>query len=119
MTIGFDEIEKRYHGMVWGFNYINPEIMELMQEFQHQYLNHVNPYTRLAYKEDPAVLGVLITNENDVTQHIRPSPAQGKQRSRSLRDFHARIRQIRPAVGPAGGQGLVHLVTGAEQDLPQ
>ena len=70
MTIGFDEIEKKYHGMVWGFNYVNPEVMALMREFQDQYLNHKNSYTRLAYKEDPAVLGVLITNENDLTEHM-------------------------------------------------
>jgi hypothetical protein len=34
------------------------------------YLNHVNSYTGLAYKDDPAVISVLITNENDLTQHF-------------------------------------------------
>jgi hypothetical protein len=57
-------------GTVWGFNYVNPDLMDLMKEFQHQYLNHVNPYTKFAYKDDPAVLGVLITNENDLTFHF-------------------------------------------------
>ena len=40
-----------------------------MKEFQHDYLNHVNRYTKLRYKDDPAVMGVLITNENDLTNH--------------------------------------------------
>jgi hypothetical protein len=66
---GWDEIA-RAKGIIWGFNYINPELIKLMKEFQHQYLSHVNRYTGLAYKDDPAVVGVLITNENDLTFHF-------------------------------------------------
>jgi hypothetical protein len=69
VTVGFDEI-KRSHGLVTGFSYFNQDVLRLMQEFQHQYLNHVNRYTRLAYKDDPAIVGVLITNENDLTTHF-------------------------------------------------
>ena len=68
VTVGFDEIS-RNHGFTSGFNYFNPDVRNLMQEFQHHLLQHVNPYTRLAYKDDPAVVGVLITNENDLTFH--------------------------------------------------
>jgi hypothetical protein len=66
---GFAEVE-RNHGNVAGFSYFNPELAALMREFQHQYLTHVNRHTRLAYKDDPAVVGVLITNENDLTFHL-------------------------------------------------
>ncbi len=69
VTIGFDEIKRNRNGMVWGFNYFNDELRDLMQEFQHQYLSHVNRYTGLAYKDDPVVVGIQITNENDLTQH--------------------------------------------------
>ena len=69
VTAGFDEI-KRNNGHFFGFNYFNQDIQRLMREFQHQYLSHVNPYTRLAYKDDPAVMAVLITNENDLTAHF-------------------------------------------------
>jgi hypothetical protein len=65
---GWEEIT-RAKGIVWGFNYINPQLIDLMKEFQHQYLSHVNRYTGLASKDDPAVVGVLITNENDLTFH--------------------------------------------------
>ncbi len=65
---GREEIA-RAKGIIWGFNYINPQLIALMKEFQHQYLSHVNRYTGLAYKDDPAVIGVLITNENDLTFH--------------------------------------------------
>jgi hypothetical protein len=68
VTVGFDEIKKN-HGYVNAFSYFNQDVQRLMREFQHQYLSHVNRYTRLAYKDDPAVLAVLITNENDLTQH--------------------------------------------------
>jgi hypothetical protein len=69
VAIGFDEIQ-RAGGHVLGFNYYNRDLVALMREFQHQFLNHVNPYTRLAYQADPAVVGVLISNENDLTQHF-------------------------------------------------
>ena len=69
VSLGRDEIARAGNSF-FGFNYINPELLNLMKEFQHQYLGHVNRYTGLAYKDDPAVLGVLITNENDLTFHF-------------------------------------------------
>lgn len=69
VTVGRDEIA-RAKGIMWGFNYLNPQLIHLMQEFQHQYLSHVNQYTSLAYKDDPAIVGVLISNENDLTFHF-------------------------------------------------
>ncbi len=66
---GFNEI-KKYGGNVYGFSYINKDVIRLMEEFQRQLVTHVNRYTRLAYKDDPAIVGVLITNENDFTHHF-------------------------------------------------
>ena len=53
-----------------GFNYYNTSIQALMKAFNQAYLSHVNPYTQLALKDDPAVFSILITNENDLTQHF-------------------------------------------------
>lgn len=53
-----------------GFNYYNESIQSAMQTFNQAYLNHINQFTGLAYKEDPAVIALLITNENDLTQHF-------------------------------------------------
>ncbi|AMV37713.1 hypothetical protein [Planctomyces sp. SH-PL62] len=53
-----------------GFSYYNTDVQRLMREFQKQYLDHVNPHTGLAYKDDPAVAAVLITNENDLGNHF-------------------------------------------------
>ena len=53
-----------------GYNYFDDRVTELMQQFNDAYLNHVNRYTGLAYKDDPAVMGLLLTNENDITHHF-------------------------------------------------
>ena len=68
LTEGAAEIVKN-KGSIKAFSYYNSQLQELMKEFQHNYLNHQNRYTKLRYKDDPAVIGVLITNENDLTHH--------------------------------------------------
>jgi len=66
---GFAEVE-RANGEAKGFCYVDDKLRDLMAEFQDAYLGHVNPHTKLAFKDDPSVMGVLITNENDVTHHF-------------------------------------------------
>jgi len=41
-------------------------MIELQKEFCDQLWKHVNPYTGLAYKDDPAVVLTEIGNENDL-----------------------------------------------------
>ncbi len=69
VTEGFGEIARNQKGNPAPFNYYNPQVQSLMKEFQTAYLSHRNSYTRLAYKDDPAIIGVLITNENDLSYH--------------------------------------------------
>ena len=52
-----------------GYDYFNPRIEELMRDMNAKYLGHVNKYTGKAYKDDPAVLAVLLTNEDDLPVH--------------------------------------------------
>lgn len=52
-----------------GFNYFNDDILLAMADFNRQLLHHKNPYTNTRYAEEPAVMGALITNENDLTHH--------------------------------------------------
>lgn len=66
---GYDEIA-RADGEMKGFAYANDTLRDLMREFNEAYLTHVNPYTGFAYKDDPAIVGILITNENDLTSHF-------------------------------------------------
>lgn len=65
---GADEIA-RSNGAMFGYSYLNDGVRKLMREFQDAYLTHVNPHTGLAYKDDPAVAALLLTNENDLTTH--------------------------------------------------
>lgn len=53
-----------------GYNYVNASIQEAMERFNEAYVNHLNRYTGLRYKDDPAIVVMLITNENDVTHHF-------------------------------------------------
>lgn len=53
-----------------GFNYLDPQIEAAMTRFTHDYLDRENRYTRRRYTEDPGVLAVLVTNENDLTYHF-------------------------------------------------
>lgn len=41
----------------------NPRLIELQKEYTRELLCHVNPYTGLALKDDPAVMTVQINNE--------------------------------------------------------
>ncbi len=67
----FSEIAKgKKTGLAKGYNYVNQSIQDKMKQFSESYLSHVNPYTSLAYKDDPAIIGVLISNENDITHHF-------------------------------------------------
>ncbi len=70
----FGEITKKSKaekkGEIKGFCFYDATVQKLMVEFQDNYLTHVNPYTGLAYKDEPAVMGLLITNENDLTHHF-------------------------------------------------
>ncbi len=67
----FEEIDKtsRISGFR-GFNYVNASVMNAMKRFNEDYLTHVNRFTGIAYKDEPAVMGMLLTNENDITHHF-------------------------------------------------
>ena len=67
----FDEMSKgKSSADLKGFNYVNDSIVRAMQRFNEEYLTHRNKYTGLAYKDDPGVAVLLVTNENDLTNHF-------------------------------------------------
>lgn len=67
----FDEISKgKENADLKGYNYVNPSVALAMKNFSSAYLRHINQYTGLAYKDDAAIVAVLITNENDLTSHF-------------------------------------------------
>lgn len=68
---GFEEISQEAGAIgLKGYNYVNPSMRHAMKEFNAAYLNHVNNYTGVKYKDEPAIMAMLITNENDLTNHF-------------------------------------------------
>ncbi|MGV8135228.1 MAG: cellulase family glycosylhydrolase [Mangrovibacterium sp.] len=47
-----------------GLDNFEPRMIELQKEYARKLLTHVNPYTGLAYTEDPCVAMIEINNEN-------------------------------------------------------
>ena len=41
----------------------NPKAIKAQKKYLHQFLNHVNPYTGVAYKDDPNIIAFEISNE--------------------------------------------------------
>lgn len=52
------------NGRPWSIT--SPELIALQKEFVNQIWNHYNPYTELAYKDDPVFVLTEITNECDL-----------------------------------------------------
>lgn len=94
---GIDYFEELKKGEGKGFNYLNDSIQNQMQRFNEAYLNHVNPFTKLAYKNDPAIIALLITNENDINKHFgnlflpnKGAPEHNKLFNADLKQFVAK-----------------------------
>ena len=45
-------------------SHVNDRLLQLQKEYASMLLSHVNPYTGLAYKDDPAVCAIQICNED-------------------------------------------------------
>lgn len=50
----------------------NPDAIKAQEQYLYQFLNHVNPYTKTAYKNDPDIVGFEVSNE----PHHRGTPAE-------------------------------------------
>ncbi|MGI6574092.1 MAG: hypothetical protein ACOX19_12035 [Fermentimonas sp.] len=57
------------------YSTFNRKLIELQKKFNSDLWNHVNPYTKLAYKDDPVIAMVEITNECDLwSQEVKVEP---------------------------------------------
>ncbi len=97
---GFDEMNRGplpQEGK--GFNYVNPRVEKLMQRFAKQYLSRRNRHTGASWAKDPAILGVLVTNENDLTEHFGAAflPDKGRPLHGAL--YKDRAQKIANALG--------------------
>ncbi len=51
------------------YTYFDPRLIALQKEFARDLWTHINPYTGLAYKDDPAIALTEIKNESDLFTH--------------------------------------------------
>ncbi len=57
------------------YSTFNKRLIELQKKFNYDLWTHKNPYTKLAYKDDPVMVLVEVTNENDLfTQKVTVEP---------------------------------------------
>ncbi len=99
---GWGEVARR-KGDLRGFCFINDSIRERMEEFNRKYLSHVNRFTGKAYKDDPAVMGILVTNENDLTGHFGNLFLPDKNNPYHNKLFMDRVKSFAARTGlPAG-----------------
>lgn len=76
----FEEISKgKGIADLRGYNFVNLTIQQAMKRFNEAYVSHINPYTGVAYKDEPAIAAMLITNENDITWHFGNALLPDKQ----------------------------------------
>lgn len=65
---GFIEKNKR-PSFDRGLDNFLPEMIELQKEYAEKLFTHVNPYTEMAYRDDPCVAMVEINNENSLVNY--------------------------------------------------
>ncbi len=62
---GFEQADK----LPWynnGLDNFEPRMLALQRKYLHDLLGHVNPYTGLAYRDEPAIAALELANENSV-----------------------------------------------------
>ena len=91
---GFAEMDRDGNGKAEGkgYCYYNDRIEQLMKEFNEKYLSHMNPYTGLAFKDDPGVMGMLLTNEDDLTDNGGNKMLPDKNNPYHNKIFDARVQ---------------------------
>jgi hypothetical protein len=84
-----------------AYSTYNRRMIELQKKFNHDLWTRTNPYTRLAYKDDPAIVLTGVTNENDLFTYPRYEVVHEPYRT-ELEDLYrewARERQIKLGTG--------------------
>ena len=54
--------------------FVSESAMRNWERFAENFLNHVNPHTGLAWKDDPSILSISLVNENTIDAAYRDAP---------------------------------------------
>jgi hypothetical protein len=100
-----------------GTSLYDKRVIELQKDYAKQLLAHVNPYTKLAYTQDPAVALVEINNENAINIGFRaPSAFYTQELTDMYNQWLAKhrtpeqIAKLRSIAGAAGDSAPVPLM---------
>ena len=74
--------------------FYNRRLIELQKKFIHDIWTHVNPYTNLAYKDDPVFVLTELVNERDFFSHEKLKIEPYVTEFRKLYDAWLKTRQI-------------------------
>ncbi len=96
----------RQGGQAKGFNFVNPRLERLMNQFALDYLSHRNRYTGMTYADDPAIAFVLVTNENDLTTHFGNLMLADKNNPLHHAMFKSRVRETARRMGLSASQAM-------------
>jgi len=72
--IEFFDSDRMPRGMLKAANIYSPRMIELQKIYATKILHHVNPYTGLAYKDEPSILLIHLVNENSVLWQMNLLP---------------------------------------------
>jgi hypothetical protein len=96
-----------------GISLYDPRIIELQKEYARELLAHSNPYTKLEYRNDPAVAMVEINNENALWVGAHgPTPYYDRElddlyNAWLKKNFNAEeLKKLREIAGVAGDEPL-------------
>ena len=70
-TAGGRELRLQEYKMFAAFD---DEVFDNWKEFARKLLLHVNPYTGVAWKDDPALFNICLANENNLNAHWNTTP---------------------------------------------
>lgn len=82
------------------YDYFDPRLIELQKEYNRDLWTHANPYTRLAYKDDPAIALTEVVNESDLLA-FKPTLEPYRTRLEALYRAWADENSIKVAQGGA------------------
>ncbi|MGB8353321.1 MAG: hypothetical protein WCD79_05500, partial [Chthoniobacteraceae bacterium] len=71
---GFPESVKQIAFFDKRVDEFDPQMISVDQEYFHDLMTHVNPYTKLRYADDPGFLSVEINNENSLMNLFGDTP---------------------------------------------
>lgn len=80
------------------YTYFDPRLIKLQKEFCRDLWTHTNPYSKLAYKDDPAIALTEIVNESDLfTQKVVLEPYRSQLEHLYRSWAEANAIQLKPA----------------------